>query len=72
MYEYVAHRKPFAHVAESIRDCFGLPITTPVVCEFKRELAKYYAWTYEKLVEKIASGVLIHADETDVHTKQVG
>ncbi len=72
IYEYVAHRKPFAHVAESLRDCFGLPITTPDVCEFKRELANYYAGTYEKLVEKIASGVLIHADETEFHIKQIG
>ena len=72
MYEHVAHQKALAHVAETIRDCFGLPMTTPIVYGFKRELAKYYAETYEKLVEKIAGGVLIHADETEVRIKQVG
>lgn len=72
MYEHVAHRKPYAHIAESIRDCFGLPITAESVFAFKKELANYYAGTYEKLVEKIAGGVLIHADETEVHVKQVG
>jgi predicted RecB family nuclease len=72
MYEYVVHRKSFAHVAETIRDCFGLPITHSNVFAFKKELANYYTNTYERLVEKIASGNLIHADETEIHLHKIG
>ena len=46
MYEHVAHRTSFANIAETIRECFGLPIYTQDVHGFKRLLADFYQETY--------------------------
>ena len=72
MYEYVAHRKSLANIAETLKDCFGLPISTSQVSNFKQLLAHYYAVTYKRLLERILSGSLIHGDETEVTVKKVG
>ena len=62
MYEHVAHRTTLANVAETIKECFGLPVFTPGVYTFKKELAHYYEGTYQRLLEKIVGGDLLHAD----------
>jgi len=72
MYEHVAHRTSFANIAETIRECFNLPIYTQDVHAFKQLLADYYQETYKRLLEKIVSGALSHADETEVHVKRIG
>jgi predicted RecB family nuclease len=72
MYEYVAHRKSLANIAETLKDCFGLPVHTSQVSTFKQLLARYYAVTYERLLERILRGSLIHGDETEVTVKKVG
>ena len=69
MYEHVAHRKSYANVAESIRDFFRLPIRTPRILEFKKELAHFYAPTFNNMIRKIVGGQLVHADETEVHVR---
>ena len=69
MYEHVAHRKSYANVAESIRDFFRLPIRTPRILEFKKELAHFYAPTFNNMIKKIVAGQLVHADETEVHVR---
>ena len=35
-------------------------------------LARYYEPTCKRLLEKIVRGHLLHADETEVHVKEVG
>jgi hypothetical protein len=72
MYEYVAHRASLPSIAETLRECFNLPITNPQLHLFKQLLARYYAGTYKRLLEKIIAGHLLHADETEVHVRQVG
>jgi predicted RecB family nuclease len=72
MYEYVAHRTSLANIAETTRECFGLPIYTDQVHNLKHLLAQYYEATYERLLERIVAGHLIHADETEVHVRGVG
>jgi predicted RecB family nuclease len=72
MYEYVAHRTSLPNIADTIRECFNLPIYTNQVHEFKQLLADYYQGTYKRLLEKIVSGALLHADETEVHVRRVG
>ena len=62
MYEHVCHRTSMENVADSIRECFELPIAAPHVSHFKKALARYYEGTYRRLQEKIATGPLIHAD----------
>jgi predicted RecB family nuclease len=72
MYEYVAHRTSLANIAETIRDCFGLPIRTADTLACKQLLARYYEETYRRLLEKIRGGTLIHADETEVTLIRLG
>src|SRR5262249_12219732 len=72
MYEHVAHRKSLAGIAATLRDCFRLPVYTPAVHRFKGLLARYYGETYQRLMEKIIAGALIHADETEVRLKRTG
>jgi predicted RecB family nuclease len=72
MYEYVAHRKSLANIAETLKDCFGLPVFTSQVHTFKQLLAHHYAGTYRLLLERIVRGNLAHVDETEVSVKKVG
>lgn len=72
MYQHVAHRITFNSVAETLNDCFGLPVHASDVSEWKSGLAQYYEATYRRLMEKIVAGHLIHADESEVHLTRVG
>lgn len=72
MYEYVSHRTSFANIAETIRDCFGLPIRTTDAFAFEQLLARRYVGTYSTLLEKIRGGSLVHADETEVTLHRLG
>jgi hypothetical protein len=72
MYEHVAHRTSLPNVAEKIKQYFRLPVFDNDVYHFKRLLSLYYAETYQLLWEKIVAGSVVHADETDIHLKQVG
>jgi len=72
MYEYVAHRASLANIADTIRQCFDMPIHGPQVSAFKQLLAQYYEGTYKRLLEKLVAGGLIHGDETEVNVRQVG
>jgi predicted RecB family nuclease len=72
MYEYVAHRTSLPNIADTIRECFNLPIYINEIHAFKQLLAEYYQGTYKRLLEKIVGGCLLHVDETEVHVKRVG
>jgi hypothetical protein len=72
MYEHVCHRTSMGNVADSIRECFKLPVAAPYVSHFKKAMARYYEGTYRQLQKKLAAGPLIHADETEVHLRRVG
>jgi predicted RecB family nuclease len=72
MYEHVAHRTSLPSIAETIRDCFNLPIYNRQIHSFKQLLARYYEGTYQRLLERIVAGHIVHADETEVHVRRVG
>jgi hypothetical protein len=72
MYEYVAHRTSLANIADTIRQCFDMPVHRPQVSAFKQLLARYYEGTYKRLLEKLVAGGLIHGDETEVNVRKVG
>jgi predicted RecB family nuclease len=72
MYEHVAHRTSLPNIADTIRECFNMPISHPQVHAFKQLLADYYQGTYKRLLEKIVGGALLHVDETEVHVRRVG
>jgi len=72
MYEHVAHRTSFANIAEKLHDYFRLPLSTPDVYMFEVLLTQYYAETYQRLLHKLVSGAIMHADETSVHVRGEG
>jgi hypothetical protein len=72
MYEYVTHRTSIPSIAETLQECFGLPLGHPQVHAFKGLLARYYEGTYRRLLEKVFGGPFAHADETEVHVRRVG
>jgi hypothetical protein len=72
MYEHVAHRASCEHIAQRLQDYFGLPVGTPDVRTFKTLLARYYAETYQRLLDKVAGGLIIHADETGAQVRGEG
>ena len=72
MYEHVAHRTSLSNVAEKLKQYFQLPVFDPDVYYFKRLMSLYYAETYQQLWEKLVAGTVVHADETEIHLKQVG
>jgi len=72
IYENVVHRNSFSGIAEKIREYFEIPINGPDVSLFKKSFSQYYDVTYQLLLEKIVTGSVIHADETQIHTRQTG
>jgi len=72
MYEHVAHRTSFSNIAETMKDCFGISVSTPDVWIFKLLLSRYYEETYKQLLAKIVAGKILHADETEVHVERTG
>src|ERR1019366_9722062 len=63
---HVAHRMTFNSIAETLYDCFKLPLHTSSIWSWKAGMARYYEPTYCLLMERIVAGPLIHADETNV------
>jgi predicted RecB family nuclease len=72
MYEHVAHRTSLPSVADTIKECFGLPVDTADVSRFKVRMASYYEGTYKRVLEKLVAGRLLHADETEVKLRRGG
>jgi predicted RecB family nuclease len=56
----LSHQKIREHVAA----VFNLPITTTMANDMKALMATKYETTYRQILEQIASGSLVHADET--------
>jgi Transposase IS66 family/RNase_H superfamily len=70
MYQHVVHRTSFENIAEMLREYFGLNIPFRDIHAFKSLLADYYRPTYMRLIHKLISGRLIHADETEIKLKK--
>jgi predicted RecB family nuclease len=72
MYEYVAHRLSLPNLANTLWECYGLPINSAQVHYMKQLLANYYEPAYNRLLQKILAGPLVHGDETDIKIRAVG
>ncbi|MCH7728285.1 MAG: transposase, partial [Planctomycetes bacterium] len=72
MYKHVGHQISLASIADEIRECFGINTNASDVHDFKMAHACYYEQTYRNLQEKLVTGTLLHADETEVHLKPNG
>ena len=66
IYERVAHRVSMYTLKDLFNEFFELLVGTPEIHEFTVRMARYYRTTYRKLLKKIISGSVLHADETGV------
>jgi predicted RecB family nuclease len=72
IYEHVAHRASFENLEETLRDLFCLSVGFRDLHVFKSIMANYYRETYRGIMQRLGAGSILHADETEVHLKQVG
>jgi predicted RecB family nuclease len=70
VYQHVTNRTSFQSLSRTLKECFGLAIPFSNLHRFKIELARRYQVTYNRLLDKILAGNLLHADETGVRFKQ--
>ena len=66
VYQHVALRLSFDDVALSINDIFGYCYSDKFGQFSQTRLAKVYRLTVDKMLNRLRSGMLIHADETKV------
>ena len=69
VYENIGLGIPQQRVAIFLKEVLGLDLSRAAVNKFKESAAAFYEGTYENLIKKLASGRLIHADETRVNLK---
>ncbi|MBV8843298.1 MAG: IS66 family transposase [Bryobacterales bacterium] len=69
MHAHVAHGLSYGTVEELFREFFGLSVNDSEIHMFKGLLARYYRTTYERLMAKLASGAILHVDETEVRLR---
>jgi predicted RecB family nuclease len=60
---------PFQIVARSLSRLFGLNLSTGAMASFKNQMAEYYSQTHQRILERVVSGNLVHADETNASIK---
>jgi hypothetical protein len=71
IHKLVGLRQSFGKVIDDLRDIFGYHFDSSICSEAKAKMSKYYQSTYDKILDKLVKGTLIHADETHVSIKGV-
>jgi len=66
VYHNIGLKLPLGNIAESLQKLFSLQVNT---YQIKTMAAEYYAATYKRLLMKLRSGLMIHADETKIDLK---
>lgn len=66
MFQHVAYRISLATLPKIFDEFFGLRIHRSEIHMFKSLMAGYYKVTYQKLLQKMIAGTLLHVDETEV------
>jgi hypothetical protein len=69
MFQHVAYRISLETLPKMFDEFFGIRVFSTETHMFKSLMASYYKATYQKLLESILSGPLLHVDETEVHLK---
>jgi hypothetical protein len=69
MHAHIAHRFSYGTIEDLFREFFGLSVNDSEIHMFKGLVARRYRKTYEGLLAKLASGSVLHADETEVHLR---
>ncbi len=65
-YQIVELRLSQGLVAQNLKDVFGLDLGHSTIRALKTAVANEYASTYQKILQRIASGPIAHVDETKV------
>ncbi len=63
-YLLIEMRLSYQKISEHVATVFDIPITNTMVHDIKIAMATKYEPTYRRILEQIASGSLVHADET--------
>jgi predicted RecB family nuclease len=69
VYENIDLRMPLQRVATFLNQVLGFDLPPGAINRFKASAAAIYEDTYERLLDRIISGDLVHADETQVNLK---
>lgn len=69
VYQNMANGMSFDQIDKTLNDIFELPIGADNLYRFKYETAEYYHKTYQKLLNNIVKGNIIHADETKINLR---
>jgi predicted RecB family nuclease len=60
---------PVRTVARGLSRLFGLNVGTGTMASFKNQMAEYYSQTHQRILERVLSGHVVHADETNASIK---
>ena len=66
MYGHIENRFSFQSLRRLLKESFGLHVHEAEIHMIKGLLAHYYRDTYERLLRRIVTGIVMHADETEV------
>jgi len=66
LYQIIEVQIPQNAVAKSVRQLFGLPLSRGLINHLKAAQASRYKATYRAILDRVATGKLVHADETKV------
>ena len=69
VYENIGLRMPQQRVALFMNEVLGFDLPRSATNKFKADAAAFYEDTYDRVLKKIVSGQLIHADETKINHK---
>ena len=72
LYLNIELRLPQIHVASKLNRLFGFHLDSATIGRFKAAAAEDYKWTYERLINSLCCGRLLHADETKVNVRDKG
>ena len=72
VYQVIELRLSQGVVAKSLNGLFGFSLSRGSIKPLKSKAAQYYKATYQKLLNDITTGKLIHADETSAQPLQKG
>ncbi|MDX6498659.1 MAG: hypothetical protein QOG23_1919 [Blastocatellia bacterium] len=66
MYQAIELKLPQRVVGLSMKQLFGLDLSSAIIGRLKAKAAETYKPTYEAILKKLATGHLLHADETRI------
>ena len=67
IHQHIANRITFQNLETTLKECFKLPLDFRRIYAFKARFAQYYDKTCRRILGKLISGPLLHADETKVN-----